>query len=194
MMEGYYKLARPVIAAGLSMALTVLSACGGAGDAVSPVGSVSTTRQAEGLPALTAADRVDIYELIARNNTAEDTGDIEGWVNTFTPDGSFEGRRQGNSVAGHDALRRFATDRLKRPDRVANTHWNGNITITPTAEGARAESYAMIIERAPDGSLRVRSMATKTDELRRENGQWRFKSRINAPWPETPPMLPGSEQ
>jgi actinorhodin biosynthesis protein ActVIA len=176
------------MAATLSMVLTALCACG-----VSNTDNASVPKpaiEASGISALTAEDRVEIYELIARYNTTEDNGDIEGWVDTYTVDGNFTGLRQGNSITGHDELRKFATERLKRPDRVSNAHWSSNITITPTAEGAQAQSYVLIVERLPDGTLRMRSMASKLDELRKENGRWKFKSRINKPWPDAPPALP----
>lgn len=171
----------------LGTVLMALCAC-----SVSNTDTASVQKSANesgGVPALTAEDRVEIYELIARYNATEDSGDIEGWVETFTADGNFTGMRQGNSITGHDALTMFATERLKRPDRVSNAHWSSNITMTPTAEGAQAQSYVLIIEKATDGSLRMRSMATKLDELRKENGRWKFKSRINKPWPDSPPSV-----
>jgi SnoaL-like domain len=132
---------------------------------------------------LSAEDRLEIQELIARYNFAEDSGAVEDWVNSFTADGSFTGQRKGVFVTGREQLRQYGTERQQRSDVGHYVHWTGNIIITPTAEGARAQCYVMMIEQTADGGLRVRGMSTKSDELRRESGRWRFKSRINTPWP-----------
>jgi hypothetical protein len=184
----YRKHIRAGLTATLGTVLIALCACD-----VSTNNSASTLKpddDATAVTALTAEDRVEIYELIARYNATEDGGDIESWVDTYTTDGTFTGLRQGNSITGHDALRKFAIERLRRPGQISAAHWNSNTTITPTAAGAQAQSYVLIIEKATDGSLRMRSMATKLDELRKENGRWRFKSRINKPWPDDPPAPP----
>jgi hypothetical protein len=138
--------------------------------------------EAEG-GALTPADRLQIYDLLARYNFTEDSGQIEPWVETFTEDGSFTGLRNHSHVAGHDDLRRFALARQERPDVRQYVHWTSNVVITPTQDGAQAQSYVMMVEQTPDGGFRIRGMSTKTDELRQERGQWRFKSRVNKPWP-----------
>jgi hypothetical protein len=136
---------------------------------------------------LSVADRLEIHELIAQYNIAEDSGEVDAWVCTFTQDGSFFGLRSGVTVTGHDELRRFMIKRLERPGVRQYVHWTSNIIITPTEEGARSRCYVMTVEQMPDASFRVRSMALKNDELRQEDGHWRFKSRVNSPWPDVEP-------
>ena len=63
--------------------------------------------------ALRAQDYIDIQQLYARYALLIDTGDAEGWANTFTPDGVFN-----NSSKGHDALVQFVHDWRDRGDRV----------------------------------------------------------------------------
>jgi pimeloyl-ACP methyl ester carboxylesterase len=133
-------------------------------------------------PVLSAADRLEIEDLIARYNVSEDIGDIDSWVSTFTRDGSFKGERHGTYITGHHGLRQFAIERRRRPGVDRYVHWTSNVIISATDEGARAKSYVMTIECAPQGGFRIRGLAIKTDELRREDGRWRFKSRVNTPW------------
>ena len=45
--------------------------------------------------ALTAEDKLEIMELVARYNHAQDQDDYDGWVDTFTEDGVFESPRSG---------------------------------------------------------------------------------------------------
>ena len=57
---------------------------------------------------LPASDKIEIQELVARYNRAIDSGDVEGWVDTFLPDGVFEGLVV-PTFRGHTELRAFAT-------------------------------------------------------------------------------------
>ena len=55
---------------------------------------------------VTNDDRVEIRDLISRYNKAIDTGDADGYANTFTPDGQFIGIV--GTFNGRDELRAFA--------------------------------------------------------------------------------------
>ncbi len=65
---------------------------------------------------------------------AIDTGDAEGYAATFTPDGVF------NTFKGHDALVGFIHNWHDKMGGANRRHWNTNLLITPTAEGATARS------------------------------------------------------
>ena len=60
---------------------------------------------------LNAQDHEEIRQLLARYNFAIDFGDIDGWVQTFTPDGTFsclglpDGAPLGGTHEGESALR-----------------------------------------------------------------------------------------
>ena len=55
--------------------------------------------------ALSTQDDIDIQQLYALYAVLIDTGDADGWANTFTPDGVFN-----NSSQGHDPLVQFVHD------------------------------------------------------------------------------------
>lgn len=137
---------------------------------------------------LTADDRWQIHELIARYNRAVDGGDPEGWVATFTPDGVFESLLVGTH-SGHAELRAFA-DRFVAGDYQAwadGQHWIGNVIIEGDAAVAHVFSYHIMyvpVERDVRGVL----MAAHEDEVVRTSEGWRFSRRKLVPWP------PGSDR
>lgn len=130
---------------------------------------------------LTAADKVEVQELIGAYYLAEDGCDVEPWVACFARDGGFK-TRAGQSYFGHEQLRGFAEKRALRPDSKLYVHWMTNVVVTATAEGARARYYSMTIGQS-DGGLRIRGMALNTDELVREDGRWCFRLRDSATIP-----------
>ena len=70
---------------------------------------------------LSAADKIEIQELVARYNRAIDSGDVEGWVDTFVRDGVFEGLVV-PTFRGHDELRAFVTAFWTEPEYA---EWRG---------------------------------------------------------------------
>ena len=130
---------------------------------------------------LSVADRLEIHELLARYYLAEDSALVDPWVSAFTKDGGFY-KRDGQACLGHDELRRFALKRQERPEAREYVHWTSNLLVTPTEDGAQLQYYSMTVQQTADG-YRIRGMAINTDELRQENGQWRFKSRRSVSCP-----------
>jgi hypothetical protein len=89
---------------------------------------------------LTADDYLEIPQLDARYNHAIDSGDAEGYANLFVPDGSF------NNDIGHDALIAF----IKNRNGANMRHWNTNLVITPTSEGANGPDVPDVSQRRPE--------------------------------------------
>ena len=111
-------------------------------------------------------DYIDIQQLYARYAHAVDYGDIEGFVALFAPDGSF-----GNFV-GHDGLRTFMKNRPKSGRR----HWNSNVMITGTPEGANGSAYLLIVD--VDNSSLVIEAGKYEDTFVKTAQGWRFKRRV----------------
>lgn len=122
---------------------------------------------------LSAADRLEIRELIAEYCFCEDTADAEGWAALFTTDATLIGSGGKPPVVGRDALLEFARRRDSNPEKRNRIHLATNIVIHPTSEGARAKSYQVTIDRLETG-LKIAKISGRADELRRENGRWRF--------------------
>lgn len=118
---------------------------------------------------LSAQDFVDIQALYARYNWALDTGDIDAWAATFTPDGAF------NANVGREAVLKFGHS--WHDGRGSHLkHWNANLVVTPTADGASGQAYLALV----DFQTKPPSLAgssTYADQLVRTPQGWRFKKR-----------------
>ena len=119
---------------------------------------------------LTTQDYIDIQQLYARYNYIIDAGDVEAYVALFVPEGSF------NKFVGHDGLRTFMKNRVGGNRR----HWNTNLVITPSPEGAKGAVYLMFVDvglkpPAITGAGKYEDTLVKTPE------GWRFSKRMSLP-------------
>jgi hypothetical protein len=118
---------------------------------------------------LTAQDFVEIQQLYAKYNWALDSGDSQGYAATFTPDGVF------NNNVGHDAIVKFA-DTFHAGLGSHVRHWNTNLMILPTPDGASGQVYLVLVDFATKPATIVTS-ASYADELVKTPQGWRFKKR-----------------
>ena len=119
--------------------------------------------------ALTAQDLVDIQQLYAKYNWTLDAGDAEGYASTFTPDGVF------NNNVGRDAIVKFANTFHAGLGAHVH-HWNTNLMIQPTADGASGQVYLVLVDFANKPAT-IATSATYSDELVKTAQGWRFKKR-----------------
>ena len=139
---------------------------------------VAGSARAQGHGSLTTQDYIDIQQLYARYNVAIDAADAEGYANTFTSDGVF------NTFNGRDALLGFA----RNYTGTSRRHWNTNLVITPTPEGAKGSVYLFLL----DVSVRPPAISTAIqydDALVKTAQGWRFKKRttkVDGPAPAAP--------
>jgi hypothetical protein len=131
---------------------------------------------------LTSDDLVEIQQLYARYNWTLDSGDAEGYASTFTPDGVF------NNNVGHDAIVKFANG-FHAGIGAHLHHWNTNLMILPSAEGATGQVYLVLVDFATKPAS-IFTSATYSDELVKTAQGWRFKKRATktdvAPAPAPP--------
>ncbi|HEY0681449.1 MAG TPA: nuclear transport factor 2 family protein [Steroidobacter sp.] len=120
---------------------------------------------------LTTQDYIDIEQLYATYNHAIDSGDGEAWAATFTPDGSF------NTLKGKDALVGFIKNWREKRNGANRRHWNTNLRITPSDEGANAVVMLMLLDVGTQPPSIV-STGQYTDVLVKTPNGWRFKSRV----------------
>jgi len=136
---------------------------------------------------LTADDYVEIQQLYARYNNAIDSGDAEGYAATFIPDGVF------NTFNGHDALVGFIHNWREKMGGANRRHWNTNLTITPTPEGASGSVYLLLV----DVSVRppaIQAAAKYEDQLVKTPDGWRFKKRVTKNEGPPPAAAPAPEK
>jgi hypothetical protein len=118
---------------------------------------------------LTSDDLVEIQQLYAKYNWTLDAGDAEGYASTFTPDGVF------NNNVGHDAIVKFANTFHAGLGAHVH-HWNTNLMILPTADGASGQVYLVLVDFANKPAT-IATSATYSDELVKTAQGWRFKKR-----------------
>src|SRR5713101_1421818 len=102
-------------------------------------GSAWIHAQKAGSKALTAQDLVEIQQLYAKYNWTLDSGDAEGYASTFTPDGVF------NTNVGKDAIVKFANGFHTGLGSHVK-HWNTNLMIMPTSDGASGQVYLVLVD------------------------------------------------
>ena len=139
--------------------------------------------QQSGAKTLTAQDLVDIQQLYAKYNWTLDAGDSEGYASTFTPDGVF------NTNVGHDAIVKFA-DGFHAGMGAHVRHWNTNLLILPTPDGASGQVYLVLVDFATKPAT-IATSASYTDQLVKTAQGWRFKKRAtkgDAAPPAKPPQ------
>jgi SnoaL-like domain len=134
---------------------------------------------------LSTQDYIEIQQLYATYNNAIDTGDAEGWAATFTPDGTF------NTFKGKDALVGFVQQWKDKMGGLNRRHWNANLSIQPTNDGATGKTLLMLLDVASKAIVTTGSYA---DELVKTPQGWRFKNRQftrdAAPTPAAPTLKP----
>ena len=120
---------------------------------------------------LTTQDYVEIQQLYARYNHAIDSGDAEGWAATFTPDGVFNQR-----FTGRPGLLEFMKQWQEKMNGANRRHWNSNLLIMPSAEGANGKVMLMLLDVGTKPPSIVMT-GQYTDVLVKTTHGWRFKSR-----------------
>jgi hypothetical protein len=121
---------------------------------------------------LTTQDYIDIEQLYATYNHAIDSGDGEAWAATFTPDGTFNTR-----FTGKDALVGFVKLWREKMNGANRRHWNSNLRITPSAEGANGTVMLMLVDVGTKPPS-IASTGMYTDVLVKTPNGWRFKTRV----------------
>jgi hypothetical protein len=127
---------------------------------------------------LTAEDRLDIMDLIARYAYTLDNGDLDGYVNNFAPDAVlFEhhhGRAQIREYVGQ-LMREGRAGPLPSGD-VAHRHFVGAPVIDGYDQQATVHSYLLWVNMGSEPP--VAAAAEYTDECVKLDGRWYFQSRV----------------
>jgi hypothetical protein len=117
---------------------------------------------------LSTQDYIDIEQLYATYNHAIDSGDAQGWAGTFTADGTF------NKFAGHEQLVGFIQQWKEKMNGANRRHWNTNLSIRPSADGASATVMLMLVDVSTKSIV---ATGMYNDTLVKTASGWRFKSR-----------------
>jgi hypothetical protein len=133
---------------------------------------------------ISLAERQEIYDTLARYVWCMDTGDIEGVVATFTPDGVVKDVTGKHWDVAAGGARGFATHFLTRPNRRGGQHHMQHLFVEPAQGGGyRVTSYWVSIQwDAESGTKAIRAMGSYVDTCVQVNGQWRMQEKIIDPW------------
>ena len=126
---------------------------------------------------LSADDRLDIIDLIARYASTLDAGDLDGYVNNFAPDGVlFEQHRGQAAIRDYVSMlmRQGRAGPLPNGD-VAYRHFVGSAVIDGDDGKVTVHSYLLWVNMGSDPP--VSSAAEYADTCIKHNGRWVFQSR-----------------
>lgn len=121
--------------------------------------------------------KIEITELIARYNRAIDTGDAEGWADTFLPDGVFDGIV--GYFEGREQLTAFARAYWTEPqyeEYKPCQHWVTNVLVDGNDNEAELTADLLMVRPAEDGG-RIVLVGRYNDQLERLDGRWLFARR-----------------
>jgi SnoaL-like protein len=118
---------------------------------------------------LTTQDYIDIEQNYAKYYHTIDAGDPEGWADTFTDDGNF------NGTIGRAAL----IESRRRAGPSKTRHVVSNLVITPTTEGADGSLYVFIVD-PQEVPVKINSYSRYDDTLVKTSKGWRFKSKMRS--------------
>jgi uncharacterized protein (TIGR02246 family) len=129
---------------------------------------------------LTAAERLAVMDLIADYAHKLESGDLDGYLDNFTPDGVFEvmaGRH-----AGREAIRALVSHLydIGQDGPGGNRHILGLPRIAGTTDGCTAQTYVAIVGGADADGMLIRSIGQYSDRIVRHEGRWRFAHRALA--------------
>jgi len=124
---------------------------------------------------LSASDRLDILELLAKADTAASRRDSEAYLALFTDDAILDGQ-QGNHE-GKDAIRHSVMP-IWQSEGSASTHLTLNAVITPVegrSDEASANSTLVILTVGLNVSIRDVSFISQ--HVVKRNNNWLIKRR-----------------
>lgn len=126
---------------------------------------------------LSAADRLEILDLITRADDAATRRDADGYAALFTSDAVLDGTQGTHPAAGL----RDAVGPIWAAEGPATLHLTLNPVITPgrSANEAVVTSILLIVDPAAPAAIRATAAITQT--VRRTADSWRIARRTVAP-------------
>ena len=132
--------------------------------------------------AITPEDRFAIEDLIGRYLWNLDTGDVEGVVAVFTPDGVVIDT-QANRYEGEGGSRRFAVEFITREDFRGRQHLVTPLFFEGGGDRYVVTSYWTVVKwRFALGTKEVASTGWSKDTVVRIDGRWLIQERRLGWW------------
>ncbi|HXS28153.1 MAG TPA: nuclear transport factor 2 family protein [Steroidobacteraceae bacterium] len=133
---------------------------------------------------LTVADRIAIQDLLARYAWALDTGDVDSFVECFTPDAVVieEVFEEPDRWEGHASLRRLAEHYKSVPDFPGRQHHVSQVLAEGNARRCAVRSFTFVTECRGEPPYILRFAGYYEDEAVKVRGTWLFEQRIIRLW------------
>jgi len=135
---------------------------------------ISVTDQEKALQVL--QDKDAIRELFTKYCFLTDSNSVTERAELFTEDCEYN--VDGEELRGRDATKVIVDHDLPEGRIRPIKHLTLNVAIEVNGDEARADSYALVIQRSPDGlSLNTIVVGRYEDVLVKQDGNWLFKIR-----------------
>jgi hypothetical protein len=124
--------------------------------------------------------REGIRTLFAQYAWSFDTGDLDGYVSTFTHDGVLD--LPDGQFVGHAQIRAYAASVFADPNFVGRQHFVGQSLFVWSQRGWTVRSYALITQRVPASPPGIVSAGQYLDECVSSPTGWLFARRTYRRW------------
>ena len=138
-------------------------------------------------------DRQEIYDVLAWYVWCIDTGDREGVVGCFTPDGIVKDISGNLWDAAKEGALGFAKRYINPPGRIGGQHWVQHLAVEDAGEGAyRVTSYWYSANPPREGGPKpISQLGRYIDTCVKLDGRWLIREKIIDPWNDE--TVPGSK-
>jgi hypothetical protein len=129
---------------------------------------------------MTAEDRLAVIDLIVSYGYYLDAGDIDGYVDNFTPDGILagaNGRRQGREAIRERVYHLLALGEVGPAAPMRMRHIFGIPSVHGDSERCEAATYVMIPGYDAEGRIAFPLIGVYKDAIVKHEGRWRFAVR-----------------
>ena len=134
---------------------------------------------------LTAVERFGIDDLFSAYHWALDTGDVEGFVDTFADDGRvlLQTHRGLQRYEGRDGLVGLV-EALRAWDSFPGCQHHAGQLLAERIDGERLRlrSFVLVAECRGEPPYALRYAGRSDDRVRLVDGRWRFEERHVRPW------------
>jgi uncharacterized protein (TIGR02246 family) len=126
-------------------------------------------------PKLTAEDRLEIIDLLARYARNLDARDSTALSRTFAPDGAMSSPRTG-AIRGREAIR-ATVEQVTADWGMQVRHQSSLPVIEGDADRCYVRSYTQVLVQTPEGPCAVSEVVDYQDTCVKQNGAWYFQER-----------------
>ena len=128
---------------------------------------------------MSAEDRLEVMDLLARYADCVDTANVEAYAALFTEDGIVE--HSAGTVRGRDEIRAWVKgladeNRIGPESRLK--HVLGLPVIRGDSQRCTAQTYVLIMRQMEGGDISTRLAGTYRDDIVKRDGRWQIEKRV----------------